>query len=89
MRRATPLSKGLDENKTSMILMKMHEGVYGIHIGGMVLANKIIKIVYYWPSMLKYSVEYLNKCNKCQQFSNLHHTPAEVLHSVTMPHSFY
>lgn len=33
----------LDENETTLVLMEVHEGVCGSHIGGMALVNKLLK----------------------------------------------
>ncbi|RDX69653.1 hypothetical protein CR513_51205, partial [Mucuna pruriens] len=43
----------------------------------------------YWPTLKKDSMEFVKKCNKCQQFINLHKAPSEPLHLVMSPCPFY
>lgn len=61
----------------------------GTNIGGRALAYKLLRIDYYWPTLIKGSITLVKKCDKCQRHVNLQHTPTELLHSVMTPWPFY
>jgi len=42
----------LGEEETCLVLLEVHEGGRGSHIGGRVLAAKLLRAGYYWPTML-------------------------------------
>ena len=52
MGRATPMPRCLGEEETCLVLLEVHEGGRGSHIGGRVLAAKLLRAGYYWPTML-------------------------------------
>jgi len=74
--------KCLGENKTGLVILEVHEGVCGSHIGGRALSAKLLRAGYYWPTMLQNRVEFVKKCDKCQRFSDKKHAPAQELTSV-------
>jgi len=51
MGRATPMLRCLSEEETNLVMLEVHEGVYGSHIGGRALAAKLLRAGYYWPNM--------------------------------------
>ena len=58
------------------ILSEVHEGICGGHPSGRSMADKIIRIGYYWPNLRKDAQEYSQKCKKCQKYADTPHTPA-------------
>ncbi|MCI29002.1 putative protein NYNRIN-like, partial [Trifolium medium] len=42
-----------------------------------------------WPKILKDSTAYVKSCDKCQRHTNIHHSPGELLQSVTLSWPFY
>jgi len=73
MGRATPMLRCLGEEETELVLLEVHEGVCGSHIGGRSLAAKLLRSGYYWPTMLHDCVAFVKKCDKCQRFSDKKH----------------
>jgi hypothetical protein len=73
--RTSPLLRCLAENETHLVLLEVHEGVCGSHIGGRALAAKLLRAGYYWPTMLQGSSYFVKKCDKCQRFSDKKHVP--------------
>jgi hypothetical protein len=47
MGRASPMLRCLSEEETNLVLLEVHEGVCGSHIGGRALAAKILRAGYY------------------------------------------
>jgi len=53
MGRATPMLRCLGEDETDLVLLEVHEGVCGSHIGGRSLAAKLLRSGYFWPSIAR------------------------------------
>jgi hypothetical protein len=47
---------------------------------------KDLKEFYWWPKMKKDIVEYMTRCNVCQQVKAEHQKPSGPLQSLLMPH---
>ncbi|XP_057730487.1 uncharacterized protein LOC130945809 [Arachis stenosperma] len=77
------LLKCLHLEQTDYVLREVHEGCCDHHIRGKVLARKLIRAGYYWPSMMVDSKEFVKKCVKCQENANFHRTPASELSLLT------
>jgi len=71
-----PMLRYLGEDETSLVLLEVHEGVCGSHVGGRALDKKLLRAGYYWFMLLNDCTEFVKKCDKCQRFSDLRHTPA-------------
>ena len=54
---------------TEMLLEELHEGICGSHTGGRSLAHSAITQGYWWPNMQREALEYVKRCNQCQQFA--------------------
>jgi hypothetical protein len=78
----------LGENETNLVILEVHEGVCGSHIGGRALSAKLLRAGYYWPTMVNDCVEFVKKCDKCQRFSDKKHATAQELTSVFSPWPF-
>lgn len=79
----------LGEDETALVLTKIYQGTCGIHIGERSLTHKLLTVYYYWPTLMKHSVEFMRKCDKCHKYSNPYHTLVETLNSITSPWPFY
>uniref|UniRef100_A0A2N9GGN7 Reverse transcriptase n=1 Tax=Fagus sylvatica TaxID=28930 RepID=A0A2N9GGN7_FAGSY len=67
---------------------KIHEGVCGDHSGARALQRKIVRAGYYWPSMKADACQFVQRCDKCQRFANLLHSPPTELVPMTAPWPF-
>jgi len=88
MGRAAPMVRCLGENETNLVILEVHEGVCGSRIGGRALSAKLLRVGYYWPTMLNDCAEFVKKCDKCQRFLDKKHTPAQELTSVFLSWPF-
>lgn len=53
MDRSFPTLRCVTEEEVGIIMKEVHEGVCGSHIWGRALSRKILRIDYYWLSMLQ------------------------------------
>ena len=79
------LLKYVEEIESKKILRDMHEGVYGGHYMDKTIAHKILRVIFWWPSLFKDTQEFLKTCDACKRFggkmrffANLPLTPIEV-----------
>ena len=83
-----PLLKCLGLDQIIFILEEVYEGSYGHHLRRKVLALKVLRAGYYWPSMARDSIEHMKKCPMCQKNAPFHVTPAKELSSIMSPWPF-
>ncbi|KAL5545199.1 hypothetical protein UlMin_008983 [Ulmus minor] len=57
----------LDEDRGKFTLEEVHAGVCGNHSSGRTLAHRILRQGYYWPTIQTDSLDFVRKCDKCQQ----------------------
>ncbi|XP_015957282.1 uncharacterized protein LOC107481513 [Arachis duranensis] len=69
------LLKCLNDQQTIYVLPKVHESYFGHHLVEKLLAQKVVRAGYYWPTLIKDAMKYVKKCDRCQQHSNLHQAP--------------
>ena len=81
----TPILKCIAREDAYYVLREVHEGVCGNHIGARVLAGKVLRQGYYWPTMLRDATELVRNCKVCQEHAKISHLPSEPLTSVTSP----
>ena len=53
---------------TKSLLEELHDRICGSHTGGRSLAYRAITQGYWWPNMQREALEYVRKCDQCQQF---------------------
>eukprot|EP01018_Ginkgo_biloba_P008285 Gb_24991 [translate_table: standard] len=82
------LLKCLNSDEANLAIKEVHEGICGAHTSGMVLAKKLIRTRYYWPTMEKDSCQYIKKCVACQKHRDLIHAPSQALQPMTTPWPF-
>jgi hypothetical protein len=70
------------------VLKEIHEGICGNHLGARSLLKKVVRAKYYWSSIQMDANSFVQKCDKCQRFANLLHSPPEELTPMTAPWQF-
>uniref|UniRef100_A0A2N9F1K7 Uncharacterized protein n=1 Tax=Fagus sylvatica TaxID=28930 RepID=A0A2N9F1K7_FAGSY len=83
-----PYLRCLAPDKASYVMREIHEGVCGDHSGARALQRKIVRAGYYWPSMKADAYQFAQRCDKCQRFANLLHSPPVELVPMTAPWPF-
>ncbi|KAK3025881.1 hypothetical protein RJ639_042310 [Escallonia herrerae] len=83
-----PYLRCLRPSESLYELQEVHEGICGQHLGGRTLAQKILRQGYYWPVIQKDAIEFARRCDKCQKFSPVTHTPVAPLTLVVSPIPF-
>ena len=71
-----------------MALKEVHSKLYISHTSGIVLAQKIIRLGYYWPTIEEDSFRFVKRCLPCQQHANFIHSPAKDLQPIAPPWPF-
>ena len=78
-----PYLRCLCHEEVDYVMREIHEGICRNHLGARSLVHKLIRVGYYWPTMLKDAQAYVITCDKCQRFSNLIRQPSEELTPMT------
>ncbi|KAL0447291.1 UNVERIFIED_CONTAM: Gag-Pol polyprotein [Sesamum latifolium] len=77
-----PPLKCLDEERAKYVLREVHEGSCGNHSGGRSLAQKVTRQGYFWPTLDKDATDFAKKCESCQCYAALIHSPATPMEPV-------
>jgi hypothetical protein len=72
-----PLLRYVSKEEGQQILLEVHVGVCGGHIGARALATKVLWQGFYWPAMIYDVVKLVSTCEACQRFSNKTKAPAQ------------
>jgi hypothetical protein len=78
----------LDHSNSREILQEFHNGVCGGHFSPVVTTHIIIRVGYYWRTMLKYPYELTRKCIPCHTFSGKMKRNAMPLQSTVVEKQF-
>ena len=78
----------LDHASANRVMREVHAGVCGPHMGGHMLARKIIRTGYFWLTMEKDCFQLVQRCPECQMHGDLIHVPPSELHALTSPWPF-
>ena len=78
----------LRKEEAERVMEKVHQGIYGPHMNGRMLAKKILRIGYYRNTMETDCVDYVKSCHDCQTQANLNHVLPSELYSMTSPCPF-
>ena len=78
----------VDKNKAQKLIKAVHEGVYGVHMNGTILAKKIARQGYFWLTMETDYVKFVKKCHNCQFYGDVSHLPSMELQGMTSPWPF-
>ena len=77
----------LKEEKIERV-MKEHQGICGPHMKRRMLAEKILRMGYYWNAMETNCVDFVKSFHDCQTHANLYHVPPSELYIMTSPAPF-
>ena len=69
-------------------MREVHTGVCGLHMGGHMLARKIMRTSYFWLTMETNCCQLFQRCSKCQMHWDLIHIPPSELHTLISPWPF-
>ena len=75
----TPFLKCIAGEDTEYVLREVHEGICGNHIGARTLAGKVLRQVYYCPTILKDATDLVKKCRICQEHAKISRLLSEPL----------
>ena len=73
----------LDRTSADRVMREVHVGVYGPHMGGHMLARKIMRTGYFWLTMETDCYQFVQRCLECQVQEDLIHVPPSELHALT------
>ncbi|XP_074283389.1 uncharacterized protein LOC141607940 [Silene latifolia] len=85
---AGPYLRCLSIQEAQAVMCDIHSGDCGNHTWGMSLSNKTLRQGYFWPTMRKDAIDYVNKCEECQRHAPVSHQPAEHMHPIISPWPF-
>ncbi|RVW22323.1 Transposon Tf2-12 polyprotein [Vitis vinifera] len=78
----------LDRTSADRVMREVHAGVCGPHMGGHMLARKIMRTGYFWLTMETDCCQFVQRCPECQVHGDLIHVPPSELHALTSPWPF-
>ena len=78
----------LDRTSADRVMREIHAGVCGPHMGGHMLAHKIMRTSYFWLTMEIDCCQFVQRCSECQMHGDLIHVPSSKLHALTSPWPF-
>ena len=78
----------IDRATTYRVTREVHAGVCGPHMGGHMLARKIMRIGNFWLTMEIDCCKFVQRCPECQMHGNLIHVHPSELHALTFPWPF-
>ena len=84
-----PILVCVRRDQCTRIMVELHEGICGSHVGGRSLASKVVRARYYWPTVREDCTRYAQRCKQCQQHADWHKAPPEELRSIYIPWPFH
>ena len=75
----------LDRDSFDRAIREVHARVCGPHMGGHMLARKIMRTGYFLLTMETDCCQFVQRCTKCQMHGDLIHVPPSELHALTSP----
>ena len=57
----------LEQDDTSKVVKELHDGPVGGNFSGYTMEHKILRVGYYWPTLVKDAYAYLGKCDTCRR----------------------
>ena len=70
------------------LLVEIHRGMCGSHIGSGALVGKAFRQGFYWPTALQDAVKLVTTCEACQFHSKRTHLPAQALQIIRLSWPF-
>lgn len=84
----TPIMKCLSDEEANYVIRELHEGICERHTGGRTLKARVLRAGFFWPTLEKDCVAFVQKCLACQKHGNIFHAPPAELHSIMAPWPF-
>ena len=81
----SPYLKCLTLEQRQYVLVELHEGICGNHLGGRTLAHRAHTQGYYWPTMKANAADYTRKCDRCQRLAPILKSSVQDLISISSP----
>src|SRR5499433_477352 len=78
----------VDDAEAWKIVEAAHSSACGGHVNAQMLAKKILRLEYYWPTMEEDCAIFVRRCINCQIHADKIHAPASSLHPMTSPWPF-
>ena len=75
----------IDRATEDRVMREVHTRVCRPHIGGHMLACKIMRTGYCWLTMKTDCFQFVQRCQECQMHGDLIHVPPSELHALTSP----
>ncbi|RVW73661.1 Retrovirus-related Pol polyprotein from transposon 17.6 [Vitis vinifera] len=75
----------LDRSTTDKVMREVHAEVCGPHMGGHMLAHKIMRTGYFWLNMETNCCQFVQRCPECQMHGDLIHMPLSKLQALIFP----
>lgn len=72
----------LNLEESESVLNDCHSGACGGHLSGLAIAQKILLVGYFWPSVFKDCIEAVKRCHPCQVYTRKMHTHSTPLFPV-------
>ncbi|XP_049394689.1 uncharacterized protein LOC125858980 [Solanum stenotomum] len=89
-RRASDLGllRCVDAAEATRLLEEIHAGTCGPHMNGFTLAKNILRVGYFWMTMERDSIWYVQKCHQCQVHGDFIRVPPNELNVMGSPWPF-
>ena len=84
-----PILTCVSGDECTRIMVELHEGICGTHVGGRSLASKVIRAGFFWPTVREDCVRYAQSCKQCQMHADWHKAPPEELRFIHSPWPFH
>jgi len=65
-----PILSCVSGEQCTRIMVELHEGICGSHIGVRALSSKVVQAGYYWPIMREDCTRYAQRCKQWQQHAD-------------------
>ena len=85
---SAPLLKCLGPQEAEQAMEEVHEGDYGEHLGGRMLAGKILWALFFQPTLGKDAARKVQTCNRCQKHAPLIIRPPSWIQPIFQPSPF-
>ncbi|XP_015161839.1 uncharacterized protein [Solanum tuberosum] len=82
------LMRCVDAAEATRLLEEIHAGTCGPHMNGFTLAKKILRAGYFWMTMERDSIRYVQKCHQCQVHGDFIRVPPNELNVMGSPWPF-
>jgi len=84
-----PILTCVSGDECTRIMVELHEGICGSHVGGRSLASKVIRAGFFWPTVREDYMRYAQRCKQCQMHADWHKASPEELRSIYSPWPFH